>query len=187
LLQGLIQYEVRIAYPINFKERHMPLESDENEGYIELKFGPRWKYIAVVRAFIQNFLAVSFADDARADKIAMAASELLENAVKYATGEETRVKVGLAAKTGDIDISVSNQASPEAISGLKTIWDTVMAGDPLNAYVQMMREAATRSDGKSQLGLVRIRYETGGVMELKVDGKLVTIALKYAKDPSASA
>jgi hypothetical protein len=140
----------------------MPLESIENEGYIELKFGPRWKYIAVVRAFIQNFLAVSFADDSRADKIAMAASELLENAVKYAVGEETRVKVGLSTQNGDVDISVSNKASPEAIAGLKTVWDTVMSGDPLAAYVQMMRDAATRNDGKSQLGLVRIRYETGG-------------------------
>ena len=159
----------------------MSIESDETDGYIELKFGPRWKYIAVVRAFIQNFLAISFADDARADKIAMAASELLENAVKYAIGEETRVRVGLSAQSGDIDISVSNKASPEAIAGLRTLWDSVIGGDPLEAYMRMMREAATRSDGKSQLGLVRIRYETGGTMTLRVDGDLVTIALRYAK------
>jgi hypothetical protein len=157
------------------------MEIDESDGYIELKFGPRWKYIAVVRAFIQNFLAIGFSDDARADKIAMAASELLENAVKYAVGEETRVKVGLSAKSGDVDISVSNRASPEAIAGLRSIWDSVMAGDPLEAYLGMMREAATRSDGKSQLGLVRIRYETGGTMSLKVEGDRVTIELKYAK------
>jgi hypothetical protein len=166
---------------IDFKERHMPLESEEGEGYIELKFGPRWKYIAVVRAFIQNFLAVSFADASRADKIAMAASELLENAVKYAIGEETRVKVGLSAKDGEVDIAVSNRADPEAIAGLKSVWKTAMTGDPLAAYLQMMREAATRSDGKSQLGLVRIRYETGGAMELRTEGDLVTIALKCAK------
>lgn len=159
----------------------MALESGDGDGYIELKFGPRWKYIAVVRGFIQNFLAVGFSDDARADKIAMAASELLENAVKYAAGEETRVKVGLSAKTGEVDISVSNRASPEAIAGLKAVWDGAMAGDPLEAYMHMMREAATRSDGKSQLGLVRIRYETGGVMSLNVTGDLVTIGLKYAK------
>jgi hypothetical protein len=44
-----------------------------------------------------------------------------------------------------------------------------------------MREAATRSDGKSQLGLVRIRYETGGAMSLDVSGDLVNISLKYSK------
>jgi hypothetical protein len=159
----------------------MPLRSEESDGYIELKFGPRWKYIAVVRAFIQNFLAVSFSDDARADKIAMAASELLENAVKYAIGEETRVRVGLSTKDGDVEISVSNKASPEAIEGLKSVWDKVMSGDALAAYIEMMRQAATRSDGKSQLGLVRIRYETGGVMELQVEGDRITIVLTCAK------
>jgi hypothetical protein len=159
----------------------MPIDVDETDGYIELKFGPRWKYIAVVRAFIQNFLAIGFSDDARADKIAMAASELLENAVKYAIGEETRIKVGLSAKNGDVEISVSNKANSEAIAGLKAIWDSVMAGDPLEAYLAMMRAAATRSDGKSQLGLVRIRYETGGTMALQVEGDRVTIKLNYSK------
>jgi hypothetical protein len=158
----------------------MPSESEKGDGYIELKFGPRWKYIAVARAFIQNFLAVGFADDTRADKIAMAASELLENAVKYAAGEETRVRVCLSAGTGEVEISVSNQASPEAINELKAAWDSVMSGDPLEAYLRMMREAATRSDGKSQLGLVRIRYETGGKMALDNQGDLVTISLKYS-------
>jgi len=58
------------------ESQRMPIEGEEGDGYIELKFGPRWRYIAVVRAFIQSFLAISFSDDSRADKIAMAASEL---------------------------------------------------------------------------------------------------------------
>ena len=37
----------------------------EDIGYIEMKFGPRWKYIAVVRTFIQNFLAVNASTVAR--------------------------------------------------------------------------------------------------------------------------
>ena len=157
----------------------MPIETEMKDGYIELRFGPRWKYIAVVRAFIQNFLVVSFSDDARADKIAMAASELLENAVKYANGEETRIRVALSGKSGDIDIAVSNKATPEAAAALSAMWKSVMTGDPLEAYVARMREAATRSDGKSQLGLVRIRYETGADMNLKVDGDDITIELTY--------
>lgn len=159
----------------------MPIESEEGDGYIELKFGPRWKYIAVVRAFIQSFLAISFSDDSRADKIAMAASELLENAVKYAEGEETRVRVSLSSNSSEVSISVSNKANKEAIDALRAIWGSVMTGDPLEAYLKMMREAATRSDGKSQLGLVRIRYETGGAMSLKAEGDVVTIGLEYSK------
>ncbi|HPC72372.1 MAG TPA: ATP-binding protein [Treponema sp.] len=153
------------------------MEIQESLGFIEIKFGPRWKYIAVVRAFIQNFIAVSYLDNLRADKIAMAASELLENAVKYAQGEETIVKLQLLPEKESIMVSVSNQASPEAIKGLKEIWDKVMQGDPLQAYIAQMQLAATRNDSKSQLGLVRIRYETGADMKLDIDGDKVTITL----------
>lgn len=153
------------------------MEVKDSLGFIEIKFGPRWKYIAVVRAFIQNFIAVSYSDNIRADKIAMAASELLENAVKYAQGEETIVKLQLLPEKGSIMVSVSNRASPEAIKGLQEIWDKVMQGDPLQSYIAQMQLAATRNDSKSQLGLVRIRYETGADMKLDVQGDLVTITL----------
>ncbi|MCX7655414.1 MAG: ATP-binding protein [Treponemataceae bacterium] len=153
------------------------METKNSLGFIEIKFGPRWKYIAVVRAFVQNFIAVSYSDTMRADKIAMAASELLENAVKYAQGEETIVKLQLLPEKESIMVSVSNRASPEAIQNLRTTWDKVMAGDPLQAYIAQMQLAATREDSKSQLGLVRIRYETGAQMKLDIQGDLVTITL----------
>ncbi|MCA1950129.1 MAG: hypothetical protein LDL24_06140 [Treponema sp.] len=156
------------------------MEINDSMGFIEIKFGPRWKYIAVVRAFIQNFIAVSYSDNIRADKIAMAASELLENAVKYAQGEETIVKLQLLPEKESIMVSVSNRASPEAIKGLQEIWNKVMQGDPLQSYIAQMQLAATRNDSKSQLGLVRIRYETGAEMKLDIQGDLVTITLIQA-------
>ena len=153
-------------------------EEGKKDGYIELAFGPRWKYIAVVRGFVQNFLAVSLADDAKADKIAMAASELLENAVKYANGEETKVSMTVTPdKARAMTISVSNKATPDSIKTVKELFAKVMAGDPLEAYVAMMREAATRSDGKSQLGLVRIRYETGCKLSLETTDDTVKFTL----------
>ena len=156
-------------------------ETDEREnGYIELNFGPRWKYIAVVRGFIANFLAVSITDTVLSDGVAMAASELLENAVKYANADETQVRLGLDAATGTIQVSVTNSASPEAIAGLRALWEKVSAGDPLQAYLTLMREAATRSDGKSQLGLARIRHETKAEMNLDIKGNRVTISLAYS-------
>ncbi len=149
----------------------------DDVGYIEMKFGPRWKYIAVVRSFIQNFLAVNASTLARADKIAMAVSELLENAVKYASGEETTVAVRLDRLSKSLTVSVANEASPEAVKGLKDNWDIAMQGEPLEAYIKRMQEAAVRTDSKSQLGLVRIRYETGADMKLDVQGNQVKITL----------
>lgn len=148
------------------------------EGYIELKFGPRWKYISVSRSFIQNFIAVSVADQAKASSIAMATSELLENAVKYASGDETNVKVNVYPENERISVRVQNEAHPDAIKELQVIFNKISEGDPLEAYVSAMKEAAVRTDGKSQLGLARIRYETGAKVDLSVtDNKIVTISI----------
>lgn len=139
------------------------------DGYIELRFGPRWKYISPARIFIQNFISIAISDSAKADGIAMAASELLENAVKYSSGEDTHIIVQAFPDTGIISAAVTNQASEAAAKELQALYKKVMTGDPLEAYILQMRESATRSDGKSQLGLARIRYETGANIKLEVN------------------
>ena len=151
--------------------------SPDREGYIELKFGPRWKYIACVRGFIQNFLAISIVDQAKADKIAMAASELLENAVKYASRDDTHIVIKVAPATEKISIAVENSATPESIATLQEVYEKVHAGDPLQMYIAQMKEAAIRSDGKSHLGLARIRYETGGNLMLSIDDQVVLLSI----------
>jgi hypothetical protein len=136
-------------------------------GSIEIRFGPRWKFISPARIFIQNFVAVALSDRVKADAVAMATNEMLENAVKYGTSDDTHCVVQ-AHDTGVIEASVTNQASEQSAHELKVIYDKIMSGDPLEAYIVQMREAATRTDGKSQLGLARIRYETGAEMKLSI-------------------
>jgi hypothetical protein len=54
-----------------------------------------------------------------------------------------------------------------------------MSGDPLEAYIAQMREAAVRQDGKSQLGLARIRYEVGANIKLEITPDyLITITIE---------
>lgn len=152
-------------------------ENAIGKGYIELRFGPRWKYIACARSFIQNFLAISIVDQTKADKIAMAASELLENAVKYASAEGTHISVSVSPKTEKISVQVINIASSESIETLKRIYSKITKGNSLDAYVSQMKEAALRSDGKSQLGLARIRYETGGDLRMEIDKNVVKMLI----------
>ena len=147
------------------------------DGYIELKFGPRWKYIACVRGFIQNFLAISIVDQSKADKIAMAASELLENAVKYASRDDTHILIQVSPATEKIKILVVNTANQESIDTLLTVYNKILKGDPLQVYVTQMKEAALRSDGKSHLGLARIRYETGGDLKVDVNNREVRVSI----------
>jgi len=138
------------------------------DGYIEIRFGPRWKYISPARVFIQNFIAIALSDQAKADAIAMATSELLENAVKYGASEDTHCIVQAFPDTGVIQASVTNQATEKNAADIRALYNKIMTGDPLEAYITQMREAATRTDGKSQLGLVRIRYETGADIQLDI-------------------
>ena len=151
------------------------------DGYIEIRFGPRWKYISPARVFIQNFIAIALSDQAKADSIAMATSELLENAVKYGSSEDTHCIVQAYPETGVIQASVTNHATEQGAREVKALFDRIMAGDPLESYIMQMREAATRTDGKSQLGLARIRYETGADVKLDLtpDHKVtITIVVK---------
>jgi len=151
------------------------------DGYIEIRFGPRWKYISPARVFIQNFIAIALSDQTKADAIAMATSELLENAVKYGASEDTHCIVQAFPETGVIQASVTNHATEQGAREVQALYDKIMSGDPLEAYIVQMREAATRTDGKSQLGLARIRYETAADVKLDVtpDHKVtITIIVK---------
>ena len=141
----------------------------EVKEYIELKFSPHWNYISAARGFLQNFLAISTSDQAKADRIAMSASELLENAVKYSVDCETHMYVGVDHSSDTVTVRVTNKSTPEAIESLKENFEKINKGEPLEAYVSQMKEAATRSDGKSQLGLVRIRYEAGANLSLDIN------------------
>ncbi len=152
-------------------------------GHVEIRFGPRWKYIAATRSYVQNFVAISIPNDSKADQIAMAISELLENAVKYSDGEEIHISMHIDGQAKKVFLSVSNQGNPETVASLRTFFERVHSGPPLETFLELMKEATTRSDGLSQLGLARIRYEVGGEMELHADdNNYVTVSLTVDVD-----
>jgi hypothetical protein len=107
----------------------------------------------------------------------MAASELLENAVKYASRDDTHIVIKVSPATEQIKILVVNTAKQESINTLLSIYEKISEGDPLQVYVTQMKEAAVRSDGKSHLGLARIRYETGGDLNVTVEKNEVQVSI----------
>jgi hypothetical protein len=134
---------------------------DKPEGFIRLSFGPKWKYVACVRSFIQNFLSISIADSKKADKISLAVSELVENAVKYNSKENTNLKVEVSAKNSDeIIVETENFSTAENIEVFKQNVSKIYEKSPLDAYIEKMKEAVSKSGSASQLGLARIRCES---------------------------
>src|SRR5262245_42405522 len=85
--------------------------------YVELRFGPRWTYISCVRKFVASFFMIGLADKERAEQISLAASELLENAVKYASEES--IVISIAKTSTEVDVCVTNGADPEQLNTLR--------------------------------------------------------------------
>lgn len=157
----------------------MKLFKNVNNGFIEMVFGPRWTYIATVRTFLQNFLSITLADNKWADVISMAASELLENAVKYASEEGTKISVEHNKDEGKLYLNVENFSGPENSKILAGEIDKINSGDPQDVYLQKMQEAALRTDGGSQLGLARIRYESNATVGITIEGDLVRVTVVF--------
>lgn len=131
---------------------------------LSLSFNRSWKQVPLVRTFVQSFLTANFRPGGTADpgRVAMAVGELLENAVKYASGELVEVDLRIAAEGSPyLRLSVSNQATPEALRTVEDLYRRAMAGDPVTTYLEMMRESALGTEGHSRLGLIRIRVESG--------------------------
>ena len=62
-------------------------------GYLDLTFGPKWDYIPLTKNYIENFLLINVIDKVNISKIAMSASELLENAVKFSSRDGIRMMI----------------------------------------------------------------------------------------------
>ena len=144
------------------------------EDHVVMHFGPRWTYISCVRRFLSSFFLIGLSDKERAEQISMAASELLENAIKYSSEESSHLKVEVVRRDGAIDLVVENPAEPDQINVLRREFAIISAADPESIYLKRMEEAA-KSGGQSRLGLIRIRYETGARLQLVVGERNVAV------------
>jgi len=145
-----------------------------SSDYVEMRFGPRWTYISCVRRFVASFFMIGLSDKERAEQISMAASELLENAVKYASEEEGYLKISIAKADNEVDVCVKNKAEPHHINTLRRELALIQAGNPETVYLKKM-EAAAMTEGHSRLGLIRILYEANAKLRLDVHDSEVAI------------
>jgi hypothetical protein len=125
--------------------------------YFHLVFRPNIKLVSTVRRFTGEFYRRVLVDQELASRLALATHEMLENAVTYATDEETAIRIDVE---GDVlSVRTWNTTGPDRIAAIKNAIDNVMAApDPDAFYQEQMIVAAKRNDG-SGLGLARIRGE----------------------------
>lgn len=147
-----------------------------------ISFSPKWwSYVSSTRIMVSSFCNVQLNNEEIADKIAMTAQELLENAVKYSASGDDNVSLEFLITEGErVVLMVRNRAKRESVETLKQQYAEVSEGDPLMAYLQKMQRIAMNPDAEgSQLGLARIRYETGCELQMRVDDDVVTMSVEF--------
>ncbi len=157
----------------------MKLQRNIKNGFIEMVFGPLWTYISSVRSFLQNFLSITLTDNKWAEVISTAASELVENAVKYSSEDGVKISIEHDDERRTLCLTVENYANTDNLKVLTSEVEKINTGEPEEAYLKKMQEVALRTDGGSQLGLARIRYESDAEISINVDGNLVKVTVLF--------
>jgi hypothetical protein len=132
-----------------------------------------------VRKFLSSFFLIALADRERAEQISMAASELLENAIKYSSETSDHLNVKVVRRANEIDVMVENPAEPQQINILRREMAIVNAAEPEAIYLKRMEEAA-KTGSQSRLGLIRIRHDAGARLELDARERDVAVHAIFA-------
>lgn len=156
--------------------------SKNRTEFLELSFENELKYVHSIRLFIKNMIAENLGDDDKAEKIALAADELAENAIKYNAGaDSSNVHIKLIHDVPDksMTLTIRNHSTGENIAILEEELKKLNDGKPRDRFLKKLREIPGRTDGKSMLGLARVRYEAGCGLSAEVDGEQVTITAVF--------
>lgn len=158
-------------------------------AHFSTTFGRRPRMIRVVRHFVSQFhdeivLGAELpqvVSSARASQLAMAAHEMVENALAYGPGGQTSFSITIDPDPDDpvsmyaVCIKTRNRAAPRDQQIVREMLSRLAAADdPQQVYVELMTETARRRQG-SGLGLARIRVEADMDITCVVDGEELEI------------
>lgn len=140
---------------------------------LRLELRPAWEELEVVRDQTLSFLLERKVDKDTSEAVAMVAAELLENAVKYGIFRRDDDAIELAVRLEDevITTEVCNPLSPAQmlhVSRLDMMIQWIRGfQDPFEAYLERLKEVSSQTFDRvdSGLGLVRIAYEGGSVLD----------------------
>jgi len=127
--------DISVSYFLQRVESMHLLKNPKN-SFIEVIFGPRWTYISTVRTFFQSFLSITLANNKWASVISTAASELLENAVKYASEEGTRISMEYFQEDNRLKLCVENFATLDNVKVLEEQIKEINSDDHHAVYLK---------------------------------------------------
>mgnify|MGYP003546818803 CR=1 FL=1 len=138
-----------------------------------LRMDPSWMFVDDIRRFVESFCAAACPDADRAEQLALAAHELVQNAISYASTPGVDLRLALDPEAQRVRVSVTNAVRPDQADVLRAVLAAIVAHrDPLAGYVAAMHEAPGRRGG---LGLPRVRFEAALELEMTHEGERVTV------------
>ncbi|HET8539599.1 MAG TPA: ATP-binding protein [Anaeromyxobacter sp.] len=138
-----------------------------------LRMDPSWVFVDDIRRFVESFCAAACPGAEREQQLALAAHELVQNAISWASEPGVDLRLAVDREARRVRVSVSNVTRPEQLEVLRERLAAIAAyPDPLDAYVAAMREDPGRRGG---LGLPRVRYEAALELEVTHEDDRVTV------------
>lgn len=126
-------------------------------------------------------MAAVFDDRDLRDSLGMVCAELLENAFKYGSADQTSVRLSLRQDGDQVVIAVTNAVDAGTAHARqlaeRVAWVNEF-GDPQRAYEAALARAYTDESDVSGLGLARILYEGGCALgcDLSAEGRVTVSA-----------
>lgn len=145
--------------------------------YIKLQLAPAWEHVNATREYLSSVLSHTLGDAAVASQIALAAHELIENAIKYSASDRSKIRIHVEERSRAMVVTVENDARRQDIATLVTEISAVAdTKDPMEYYRNKIELAVKRTDGRACLGLARIRFESQMSIKWTISGTRVRIS-----------
>lgn len=146
---------------------------DPDQQVLFLKMQPDWQLIDEVRRFVERFCAAACEGTDREAQLALAAHELVQNAISNASEPGVELQLQVDPSQARVSIAVTNRCQVEQVAELaERIRRAHAEPDPLAAYLSAMRAAPGARGG---LGLARIRFEADLDLSVEQRGDRVTV------------
>jgi len=145
-----------------------------NKAYFEMTIAPKLELVSVVRQFIGTFYAHGYGDPDTVDRVALAAHELLENAVKYSIDGATTLRMDIVTgQTTSFVIRTRNRATPDHARILKSRLDELNSSGDVDAHYLSLLARSAKNKQTGGLGLGRVASEAEMQLSFSVDDSML--------------
>jgi hypothetical protein len=162
----------------------MPLSQNpaRHQRFVLIEFAPTSGCLGSIVTVVNDFCRNVVDDPSIKFSFQLAAYELTENLVKYATSGRTslRIEVESSLRGPEIVLTTQNEAPPERLSDACARLTEIEAAPDPTAYFDQLIQQSLACPSEARLGLGRLRAEGELALSHSVTGNCLTIQVRRA-------